>query len=53
MSIIEIYNTHCCGEIGDVIVAGDIKLEGDTIFQQSKYKQYIEDILPEKYMEKY
>ena len=31
MSIIEIYNTHCCGEIGDVIVAGDIKLEGETI----------------------
>ena len=37
MSIIEIYNTHCCGEIGDVIVAGDIKLEGETIFEQSKY----------------
>ena len=37
MSIIEIYNTHCCGEIGDVIVAGDIKLEGETIFAQSKY----------------
>ena len=37
MSNIEIYNTHCCGEIGDVIVAGDIKLEGETIFQQSKY----------------
>ena len=37
MSIIKIYNTHCCGEIGDVIVAGDIKLEGETIFEQSKY----------------
>ena len=37
MSIIEIYNTHCCGEIGDVIVAGDIQLEGETIFEQSKY----------------
>ena len=37
MSNIEIYNTHCCGEIGDVIVAGDIKLEGETIFEQSKY----------------
>ena len=37
MSIIAIYNTHCCGEIGDVIVAGDIKLEGETIFEQSKY----------------
>ena len=37
MSIIEIYNTHCCGEIGDVIVEGDIKLEGETIFEQSKY----------------
>ena len=37
MSIIKIYNTHCCGEIGDVIVAGDIQLEGETIFEQSKY----------------
>ena len=37
MSIIEIYNTHCCGEIGDVIVAGDIQFEGETIFEQSKY----------------
>ena len=37
MSIIEVYNTHCCGEIGDVIVSGDIKLEGETIFQQSQY----------------
>ena len=37
MSIIEVYNTHCCGEIGDVIVSGDIKLEGETIFKQSKY----------------
>ena len=37
MSIIEIYNTHCCGEIGDVIVAGDIQLEGETIFEKSKY----------------
>ena len=37
MSIIKIYNTHCCGEIGDVIVSGDIKLEGQTIFEQSKY----------------
>ena len=37
MSNIKIYNTHCCGEIGDVIVAGDIKLEGETIFEQSKY----------------
>ena len=37
MSIIEIYNTHSCGVIGDVIVSGDIKLEGQTIFEQSKY----------------
>ena len=37
MSIIEVYNTHCCGEIGDVIVSGDIKLEGETIFKQSQY----------------
>jgi proline racemase len=37
MSNIKIYNTHCCGEIGDVVVSGDIKLEGETIFEQSKY----------------
>ena len=37
MSIIEIYNTHCCGEIGDVIVSGEIQLKGDTIYEQSKY----------------
>ena len=37
MSIIEIYNTHCCGEIGDVIVSGDIKIDGKTILEQSKY----------------
>ena len=37
MPIIEVYNSHCCGEIGDVIVSGDIKLEGETIFEQSKY----------------
>ena len=37
MSVIEIYNTHCCGEIGDVIISGDIHLEGDTIFEQSKF----------------
>ena len=37
MSIIEVYNTHCCGVIGDVIVSGDIKLEGETIFKQSQY----------------
>ena len=40
MSNIEIYNTHCCGEIGDVIVAGDIKLEGENIFEQSKSPFY-------------
>ena len=37
MQNIEIYNAHCCGEIGEVIVAGDIKLEGKTILEQSKF----------------
>jgi len=37
MQNIEIYNAHCCGEIGEVIVAGDIKLEGRTILEQSKF----------------
>jgi len=26
--IINLFNANCCGEIGDVIVDGDINLEG-------------------------
>jgi Proline racemase len=37
MSIIEVYNTHYCGEIKDVIISEDIKLKKKTIFKQSKY----------------
>ena len=37
MQEIQIYNAHCCGEIGDVIVAGNIDLKGDTILDQSKF----------------
>ena len=37
MQNIEMYNAHCCGEIGEVIIAGDIKLEGKTILEQSKF----------------
>ena len=37
MEKIKLYNAHCCGEIGDVIVSGKINLEGSTILEQSKY----------------
>ena len=37
MEKIKLYNAHCCGEIGDVIVSGKINLEGNTILEQSKY----------------
>ena len=37
MKKIKLYNTHCCGEIGDVIVSGKINLKGNTILEQSKY----------------
>ena len=32
MQEIQIYNAHCCGEIGDVIVAGNIDLKGNKFF---------------------
>ena len=35
--IINLFNANCCGEIGDVIVEGDINLEGKTILEQSNY----------------
>ena len=37
MQSIEIFNAHCGGEIGEVIVAGDVKLKGKTILDQSKF----------------
>ena len=37
MEKIKLYNAHCCGEIGDVIVSGNIKLKGNNILEQSKY----------------
>ena len=37
MQEIQIYNAHCCGEIGDVIVAENIDLKGNTILDQSKF----------------
>ena len=37
MEKIKLYNAHCCGEIGDVIVSGKINLKGNTILEQSKY----------------
>ena len=37
MQEIKLYNAHCCGEIGDVIVAGNVNLEGKTVLEQSKF----------------
>ena len=37
MEKIKIYNAHCCGEIGDVIIEGINKIEGNTILEQSNY----------------
>ena len=37
MEKIKLYNAHCCGEIGDVIVSGKINLKGNTILEQSRY----------------
>ena len=36
MANIEIYNAHCCGEIGDVVISGDFNLRGKTLLEQSK-----------------
>ena len=37
MQNIKIYNAHCCGEIGDVIVESSFNLQGETILEQSQY----------------
>ena len=37
MQNIKIYNAHCCGEIGDVIVESSVNLQGETILEQSQY----------------
>ena len=37
MQEIKLYNVHCCGEIGDVIVAGNIKINGKTLLDQSNF----------------
>ena len=36
MESIKIYNAHCCGEIGDVLIRGDYNLKGKTLLEQSK-----------------
>ena len=36
MANIEIYNAHCCGEIGEVVISGDFHLKGKTLLEQSK-----------------
>ena len=35
--IINLFNANCCGEIGDVIVEGDINIEGASLLEQSDY----------------
>ena len=37
MQKIKVYNAHCCGEIGDVIVKSSVILQGETILEQSQY----------------
>ena len=37
MQEIKLYNVHCCGEIGDVIVAGNININGKTLLDQSNF----------------
>ena len=37
MQKIKLYNAHCCGEIGDVIVSGNVNLKGKNILEQSKF----------------
>ncbi len=37
MQSIKIYNTHCCGEIGEVIYDGFQDIKGKTILDQSKF----------------
>ena len=37
MDEITVFNTHCCGEIGDVIVESSVNLQGETILEQSQY----------------
>jgi proline racemase len=36
MANIEIYNAHCCGEIGEVVISGNFNLKGKTLLEQSK-----------------
>ena len=37
MQKIKLYNAHCCGEIGDVIISGNVNLKGKNILEQSKF----------------
>ena len=37
MDEITVFNTHCCGEIGDVIVAGNVSLKGNNTLEKSKF----------------
>ena len=37
MHKLNLYNAHCCGEIGDVIVAGNVNLRGKNTLEKSKF----------------
>tara|TARA_B100000965_G_scaffold263034_1_gene221974 strand:- start:560 stop:1585 length:1026 start_codon:yes stop_codon:yes gene_type:complete len=37
MQKLKLYNAHCCGEIGDVIVAGNVNLKGNNTLEKSKF----------------
>ncbi len=37
MQKLKLYNAHCCGEIGDVIVAGNVSLKGNNTLEKSKF----------------
>ena len=37
MHKLKLYNAHCCGEIGDVIVAGNVNLQGKNTLEKSKF----------------
>jgi proline racemase len=36
-SSLKLFNVNCGGEIGDVVVRGDINLKGNTLLEQSRY----------------
>ncbi len=37
MKHLKVYNAHCCGEIGDVVIEGDLDINGSNILEKSQY----------------